>query len=599
MAIKYLAGNKLYGTTSERTGLTSSLGSANAGLTFIESGQDDMYHWDGDSWELIAGNSAEETLSSKTLVSPILTTPQINDSASDHQYIFAVGNLAADRTVTLPVLTATDTFTFNQFAATFHNKTIVHGSNGNSITGIGDGSIATGAISVNRLASSSVTIGSGTATLGGSALTALVALTDIDMTAANHVIFDGVGTNTLTLGASGTTIAIPGDLTVSGDLVVSGALTNVSTTQITIEDPLLALANENTSANTVDIGFYGTYNDGSTRYAGLFRDASDGKFHFFYNTTTTPTTVINPSAGGYQKATLVLGTLEATTINAFTLGGKLTAGAVEIEGTAFDINGGTIDGADVTVGSGKTLDVSAGTLTTSAAQKLAIVAGVGANTDIGAYDFRAATLTADGLTATRVVFAGANGVLSDDGDLTFATDTLTATKTKTTLVDSGGNTGLTFGATGSAVNHFTITNAASSNSPKIAANGSASNLNAIISGKGTGGIEIGADGNTGAYIEFGVKTTDASKPAAAGAEKARLFLKEVDGNNNALVASIQKAGNVVEVEITSPKAVCAVCGSKDGASDPTYDFEKGIMILDLWCGHSFEVPMQWSHINGS
>ena len=50
------------------------------------------------------------------------------------------------------------------------------------------------------------------------------------------------------------------------------------------------------------------------------------------------------------------------------------------------------------------------------------------NLDIGAYDFRAATLTADGLTAARVVFAGASGVLSDDGDFTFSVDTLTVTK---------------------------------------------------------------------------------------------------------------------------------------------------------------------------
>ena len=50
------------------------------------------------------------------------------------------------------------------------------------------------------------------------------------------------------------------------------------------------------------------------------------------------------------------------------------------------------------------------------------------NLDIGAHDFRAATLTADGLTSGRVVFAGTNGVLSDDGDFTFATDTLTVTK---------------------------------------------------------------------------------------------------------------------------------------------------------------------------
>ncbi len=40
-----------------------------------------------------------------------------------------------------------------------------------------------------------------------------------------------------------------------------------------------------------------------------------------------------------------------------------------------DIDSGTIDGTDVTVGAGKTLDVSAGTFTTSTAQKQAIVDG--------------------------------------------------------------------------------------------------------------------------------------------------------------------------------------------------------------------------------
>ena len=108
-------------------------------------------------------------------------------------------------------------------------------------------------------------------------------------------------------------------------------------------------------------------------------------------------------------------------------------GTGEVDISKVDIDGGTIDGAtiatsDVTVGAGKTLDVSAGTLTTSAAQKAAIVAGVGADVDIGDNDLRAQTLTADSLTATRVVFAGANGVLTDDSDLTFSGDTLTATK---------------------------------------------------------------------------------------------------------------------------------------------------------------------------
>tara|TARA_Y100000310_G_scaffold292578_1_gene321451 strand:+ start:14037 stop:15059 length:1023 start_codon:yes stop_codon:yes gene_type:complete len=50
------------------------------------------------------------------------------------------------------------------------------------------------------------------------------------------------------------------------------------------------------------------------------------------------------------------------------------------------------------------------------------------NLDIGSYDFRAATLTADGLTSGRVAFATTNGRLTDDADFVFATDTLTVTK---------------------------------------------------------------------------------------------------------------------------------------------------------------------------
>ena len=67
---------------------------------------------------------------------------------------------------------------------------------------------------------------------------------------------------------------------------------------------------------------------------------------------------------------------------------------------------------------------AAGTFTAATVDSLTATA----NLDIGAFDLRAATLTADGLTAARVVFAGADGVLSDDSDMTFATDTLTVTK---------------------------------------------------------------------------------------------------------------------------------------------------------------------------
>lgn len=70
---------------------------------------------------LIVAGTAEQH---QALSSPVLTTPQINDTSSDHQYVVAVNELAADRTVTLPLLTGNDTFAFNAFAATLTNKTI-------------------------------------------------------------------------------------------------------------------------------------------------------------------------------------------------------------------------------------------------------------------------------------------------------------------------------------------------------------------------------------------------------------------------------------------------------------------------------------------
>tara|TARA_Y100000592_G_scaffold75678_1_gene118262 strand:+ start:1695 stop:3125 length:1431 start_codon:yes stop_codon:yes gene_type:complete len=128
--------------------------------------------------------------------------------------------------------------------------------------------------------------------------------------------------------------------------------------------------------------------------------------------------------------------------------------------TTINIDGGTIDGAtiatsDITVGAGKTLNVSAGTLTTSAAQDLAALSrGISNNDsdqDFGAHDVRAQTLTADGLTANRMVFAGTNGLLSDDAGLTFASNVLTAaTLSGSTAVRTGGDSAFGFNDAGAA-----------------------------------------------------------------------------------------------------------------------------------------------------
>ena len=127
MAITYLAGNNIAGLASDRASLTTTY--LLTGTTFLETDTDDLYQWDGDSWNLIAGNTAAETLSNKTL-----TTPQINDTSANHQYIFGVSELAADRTITLPLLTGNDTFTFNAAQGTLTQKTI--DSDSNTITNI-------------------------------------------------------------------------------------------------------------------------------------------------------------------------------------------------------------------------------------------------------------------------------------------------------------------------------------------------------------------------------------------------------------------------------------------------------------------------------
>lgn len=75
---------------------------------------------DKDNLQIIISNaSTTETLSNKTF-----TLPQINDTSADHQYVIAVNELTGDRTVTLPLLTANDTFVFANFIQTLTGKNI-------------------------------------------------------------------------------------------------------------------------------------------------------------------------------------------------------------------------------------------------------------------------------------------------------------------------------------------------------------------------------------------------------------------------------------------------------------------------------------------
>jgi len=99
---------------------------------------------------------------------------------------------------------------------------------------------------------------------------------------------------------------IGSNLTVIGNLVVEGNTTTVGTDTLTVKDPLIVLANNNTSTDAVDIGFYGKYTpSGTTLYSGLFREALTGKYRLFKGLEDEPTTTVNTGGTGYAVASLV------------------------------------------------------------------------------------------------------------------------------------------------------------------------------------------------------------------------------------------------------------------------------------------------------
>ena len=104
--------------------------------------------------------------------------------------------------------------------------------------------IADGSVDNVHLANDGIIIGTTDVSLGGT-ITAIVGLTDLDLTAAAHTIFDTVGANNLTVGASGTTVIIPGDLQVTGTVTTNNVET-VSTSNGIVFEGSVADANEGT-----------------------------------------------------------------------------------------------------------------------------------------------------------------------------------------------------------------------------------------------------------------------------------------------------------------------------------------------------------------
>ena len=263
-------------------------------------------------------------------------------------------------------------------------------SAGNGISGSssGEGGAATIAVVANNGLS---TNSSGVFVVAGDGLVANS--TGVHVGAANgiSVSADTVGLttgSTLTVNSAGlhvnSALSIT-DLTLSGNLTVTGTLTTIDTTNLVVQDPMIKLANGNSSTDSIDIGFYGVYGSGGTKYTGLFRDASDGIYDLFDGTTEQPTTTVDKANGFYRLSTL----------RAYLNSGGLVSNATNIA---------------LTANSTLAVDITANTLTLSTPLGVAS-GGLGLSTIT-----TGAILVGNGTGAATVLAAGTDGfVLQSNG----------------------------------------------------------------------------------------------------------------------------------------------------------------------------------------
>ena len=313
--------NILDGVTSTATELNIVDGDTSAGTTAV-AGSDGIVTNDAGTMRQTTVDTFDTYLAatSKTLTNKSIalgsntvtgTTAEFNSALSDGSFVTTAGSeTLTNKTLTTPVIAsfnqtsgsnlltapaATDTLVGRATTDTLTNKTISGADN--TLSNIGNSSLSNSTITVSDGSNTTATALGGTITFAGTT-------NEVEVSESSGTI----------------TVGLPDNVTISGNLTVSGDTTTVNTATLAVEDPLINLATGNNSSDAVDIGFYGLYDTSGSQdlYAGLFRDAGDGKFKLFKDNQAAPTTTVNTSGTGYAVATLVAN-LEATTA---TLGGS-------------------------------------------------------------------------------------------------------------------------------------------------------------------------------------------------------------------------------------------------------------------------------------
>lgn len=198
--------------------------------------------------------------------------------------------------------------TFNEFRTSVNDVITTlnagFGASAGTGTGLTSGRVVLGGTSGAFTDDASLTYNTSTdvLTLGGTT----------DASAANNgtlVVSGGVGIAKKLY--VGTDLRVTGITTFEGNVFFLGSNTEVSTTQLNLNDSLIQLANNNTT-DAVDIGIFGMYNQGSGNvHSGFIRDASDDTWKLFRNYNVEPSSTIDVAANGFAWANLAIGALSA------------------------------------------------------------------------------------------------------------------------------------------------------------------------------------------------------------------------------------------------------------------------------------------------
>jgi hypothetical protein len=480
-----------------------------------------------DSTQTLVGRSTTDTLTNKTLTSP------------------KISSISNTGTITLP--TSSDTLVGRATTDTLTNKTLTSPKIGTKISDTGGNellNLTATASAVNELTLANA------ATTNGPTLSATGGDTDIDI-------------NITPKGA--------GEVNISKVNIDGGSITGITD---------LAVADGGTGVSTLTSGgiLLGSGTSAITAMAVLTDGqmiVGDGSTDPVAESGSTLRTSIGVGTGDSPQLTgIELGHATDTTL------ARVSAGIASIEGktiltsdntvtvtnktlTSPDINGGTLDGAtiatsNITVGTGKTLDVSAGTLTTSSTQKKAIVEGAASDVDIGDYKLTAKTLVSDVAvgtapltvtSTTKVTNLNADKLDGADLDTTTTLGTsdskIPSQKAVKTYVDTTVNATnevvedttpqlggmldvngkclgdgtlelLCFSETASAVNELTVANAATTNGPTLSSTGSDTDIDINITPKGAGEVNISKVDINGGNIDG---TTIATSDVTVGTGK--------------------------------------------------------------------------------